>query len=688
MFRTIAIVFIFLLSINSYGQNRTLDSLIALTKNHIEDTALVSLKINIAETYRVKGDNERSISWTDTSMVLAKKIHDRKGEARANHQYGVIYLYSYEYEKASKYLNQGLTIRQEDHDLKGIAKSFFALSLCELMQNHYEAGEAYALKSISFSKQVNDSAMLAKGLNTLAASNFRMGKFQKAMEYWMEDEKISEALHDSTTLASIKGNIGSVYTELGNIPEAIRYHRMALEKKLHNRQIKDLPSVYLSLGRCYQHLHQLDSAMFYYHLGLPLSIAANNRKTTSVFYNNISAIHVLRSNFDSAMYFNKLSLRENEVAKDTLEIADSYIHEGEIYAFMGQKQHRFDYYNKAITSYEESLRLSRIINARITMNKALMGLSDVYAEQKRFDKAYFYLDNYTRSNDSLRDTTFTQQIAEMQAKYETEKKQAEINQLNSEREISAVKLARQHALNYSLFIIAFLILLSSVLIYRNIQKKSRAEKQVAILEKQNAIESMRSKIAGDVHDDMGAGLTKMGLFSEQLLKSTTMTEKEKNLLEKISLQSKEAIDGMREIIWSSNPANDNLKSMLGFMRQYIDRFFDGTEIRPVVTFPNQVGEIPLHPEVRRNLFLILKESLNNAVKYSGSDKVDIDFDNQNENFNFSVKDYGKGIDDKPKNEFNNGMNNMRLRAQQIESEFNLITSPGNGVHIFIEGKLY
>jgi signal transduction histidine kinase len=145
---------------------------------------------------------------------------------------------------------------------------------------------------------------------------------------------------------------------------------------------------------------------------------------------------------------------------------------------------------------------------------------------------------------------------------------------------------------------------------------------------------------------------------------------------------------MREIIWASNPANDNLKGMLGFMRQYIDRFFDGTNIRPVVNFPHDVGDVTLHPEVRRNLFLILKESLNNAVKYSDSDKIDIDFHNENENFNLSIKDYGKGMDDQNKDLFSNGLHNMQMRAQQIRSLFSMITAPGQGVQISVEGKLY
>ena len=124
------------------------------------------------------------------------------------------------------------------------------------------------------------------------------------------------------------------------------------------------------------------------------------------------------------------------------------------------------------------------------------------------------------------------------------------------------------------------------------------------------------------------------------------------------------------------------------MRQYIDRFFDGTNIRAIVNFPYDVGEVALHPEVRRNLFLILKESLNNAIKYSGTDKIDVDFSHSNENFNLNIKDYGKGMDDKSKDDFTNGLRNMQLRAQQIQSLFKLITAPGKGVQIAIEGKLY
>jgi len=128
----------------------------------------------------------------------------------------------------------------------------------------------------------------------------------------------------------------------------------------------------------------------------------------------------------------------------------------------------------------------------------------------------------------------------------------------------------------------------------------------------------------------------------------------------------------------------------------LERFFMAEVLAGNVQLELQGGEvrlekgdlIVLHPEVRRNLFLILKESLHNAIKYSGTDKIDIDFSNENESFNLNIRDYGKGMDGKTKDDFSNGLRNMKMRAEQIQSLFKLITAPGKGVQIAIEGKLY
>ncbi|MEP6794442.1 MAG: histidine kinase, partial [Saprospiraceae bacterium] len=410
----------------------------------------------------------------------------------------------------------------------------------------------------------------------------------------------------------------------------------------------------------------------------------------AIINDNIGYVFMRMDQLDTSMHYLQLAKQAFILlnSKDAPRIGTNLLNIGKVWMMMSDTKKNKTYLRNGLTEMLASKAIAeqeKIANLKM---ESYYYLSLLYDQLGIESQAFDYLKKYNNLSDSIRGLALTSQIAEMQTKYETEKKESEITKLNDEKLLDAEKIARQKTFNYSLLAIAGLIMISGFLIFRNVQKKRAAEKQVAILEKQNAIESMRSKIASDVHDEMGANLTRLGLNAQQLLSSAVIPEMEKQLAEKMSLQSKEIITGMREIIWASNPANDNLKSMLGFMRQYIDRFFDGTNIRPVVNFPHDIGEISLHPEVRRNLFLILKESLNNAVKYSGSNKIDIDFSNENENFNLNIKDYGKGMDTKTKDDFSHGLHNMQMRAEQIKSLFKLTTAPGMGVQIAIEGKLY
>jgi signal transduction histidine kinase len=433
-----------------------------------------------------------------------------------------------------------------------------------------------------------------------------------------------------------------------------------------------------------------DSALYFYNKALPIFKQLRSDENIAIIYDNMGAVLADLGQLDSAMYYMQLAKKQFILidSKDSPKIANNRMRIGQTWIKMAEAKNNKSYLKNALTEIlvsKEMAEKEKIQNAKVT---SYWALAEVYHKMGNIPQAYEYLLQYNNISDSIRSISLTEQIAEMQTKYDTEKKEIEISRLNTEKSLDAEKIARQKTMNYSLLAIAALLLISGFLIFRNVQNKRTAEKQVAILEKQNAIESMRNKIASDVHDEMGANLTRLGLNAQQLLQIPGIPDKEKELAEKMASQSKEIMTGMREIIWASNPANDNLKSMLGFMHQYIDRFFDGTGIRAVVNFPHDAGEITLHPEVRRNLFFILKESLNNAIKHSGSDRIDIDFLNQNENFNLHIKDYGKGIDDQNKDAFSNGLRNMKMRAELIQSFFKLITAPGEGVEISIEGKLY
>ncbi|HRH33522.1 MAG TPA: tetratricopeptide repeat protein [Catalimonadaceae bacterium] len=533
-----------------------------------------------------------------------------------------------------------------------------------------------------------DSINIAKALATRGNVWFRKGNLKEAMTDYVRCAELAEGQKDDALASVVLGSIGSLHQELGNYRSALDYQKKAAAVRLRLGLKADLAGALNNIANLFHNrLKNNDSAFIYYRKALQLFTSLNDNRNLAMALNNLGNHFTRVHRHDSAVYYLGLANTLFGQLKDSVNLAINYLDQGTEREQYGKTQKSRPDLEKALRLYEEA---GKIIESKSLTNlkmPILKGLSQVHEDLGNLEQSHSFLQQYSGLADSVRATDLSTKIAELQARYETEKKEREIVRLSTENRLEAEMLARERTLNYSLAAIAVLLMAGGYLLFFNIQKKRKAEAKLAVLEKQNAIETMRGKIAGDVHDDMGANLTKLGLNAQQLL-SISGNDRQKELAEKIATQSKEVIIGMREIIWASNPANDNLKSMLGFMRQYIDRFFDGTEIRPVIRFPHEVGEISLHPEVRRNLFLILKESLNNTVKYAETDRVEIDFTNQNDRFNFQIKDFGKGMDENKTDDFSNGLRNMKARAEEIAAAFSLVTRPGKGVEILVEGRLY
>jgi two-component system sensor histidine kinase UhpB len=688
IFKISAVLLFFLFINHAKGQPNPVDSINKIIALNKKDTTLVNSYIYLSELEKKKRLLDESVKHADEAISLSDKLHFEKGIINGRIARANSLIFASRIAEASATMKEAIHFAEAARDYAGLGNSYNILSKIYANTGNFDSVEiaaSLAIEAAAFSK---DNFVVTKALNFIGLAKTQKGDYSNAVATLLKCQKLSEEINDSITLAGCLGNIANVHGYMKNDREALRYHFMSLKQKIHNKTSREVAVSYSNIGFSYRSLSKLDSAKYYYLKAYQIADSLHENFLLSTIANNLSDLYEANNNLDSSLYYSNISFEKNVLLKNQLSMILNLYQRSSLYLKMAKEKKMPSYYQKALEDANEGLTLAQKNMDQEKIARGYRNISLAYEGLNKLEPSLRFLNLSYDLNDSIKNDKFSGQIAEMQTRFDTEKKQSEINLLNSEKEINSIKLSRRQTLNYSLASIVFLILVSSGFIYRNVQKKRIVEKKVAILEKQNAIESMRGKIASDVHDDMGAGLTKMGLFSEQLLQSTTVTEKEKQLLKKISLQSKEVIDGMREIIWSSNPANDNLKSMLGFMRQYIDRFFDGTNIRPFVNFPHQIGEVVLHPEVRRNLFLILKESLNNAVKYSGSDKIDIDFSNENENFNLNIKDYGKGIDDKNKDDFSNGLRNMQVRAEQIQSAFKIITSPGNGVQIFIEGKLY
>ncbi len=209
----------------------------------------------------------------------------------------------------------------------------------------------------------------------------------------------------------------------------------------------------------------------------------------------------------------------------------------------------------------------------------------------------------------------------------------------------------------------------------------------AELERQTLLERERLRISKDMHDDVGSSLTKIAILSEMVQKEINTRAIAELSLTKISEISRDVIDNMSEIIWAINPKNDKLDNLASYLREYVYEFLEGTNIECHFDFMDNYTPVALSAEFRRNIFLVVKESLNNIVKHSSANSVTLKLIYDVPNLLLNIKDNGKGFSEDKISRFGNGLNNMGKRIEEIGGKFNIISSPDKGVLTEITVKI-
>jgi Signal transduction histidine kinase len=197
-------------------------------------------------------------------------------------------------------------------------------------------------------------------------------------------------------------------------------------------------------------------------------------------------------------------------------------------------------------------------------------------------------------------------------------------------------------------------------------------------------ERIRSRIAADLHDDIGSTLSSIFLLSEISINNNKISTLE-NVLRKISENSREILNSMDDIIWSVKPQDDSLASLFIRLREFAIPLCESKGISLYLNIEPSANSLNLEMDVRRNIYLITKESINNAIKHSNCTKLEITFSVNNRHLEVVINDNGIGFDPKPATS-RNGMINMKRRAQQIGRELVILSEKSKGTTIRLKAK--
>jgi ligand-binding sensor domain-containing protein len=231
-------------------------------------------------------------------------------------------------------------------------------------------------------------------------------------------------------------------------------------------------------------------------------------------------------------------------------------------------------------------------------------------------------------------------------------------------------------------LLAGLLLLTLLLLGLRFYINRKLQMQRVMLEKRRAIEKERTRIATDMHDDLGAGLSQIKFLSESIgMKKQQHLPFEEDI-SNIRVFSVEMIDKMGEIVWALNEKNDTLSDLLSYSRSYAVEYLEQNGITCRVEEPDNIPQDYVSSEFRRNIYLTVKETLHNIVKHAQATEVFIKI-TITDRLSIQIRDNGIGINNTTIKSTGNGLINMNTRIRELKGHFEIVNNNGTEVSVLV-----
>jgi len=198
---------------------------------------------------------------------------------------------------------------------------------------------------------------------------------------------------------------------------------------------------------------------------------------------------------------------------------------------------------------------------------------------------------------------------------------------------------------------------------------------------QRVVQRERSRIARDIHDDLTAWLARMVVLGERTQQELPVDSVARSQVGEMCENGRSLLSSLNQTIWVINSKRDTLHDLVSYVCRYAEGFFQPTPIRCRFDVEEHLPALPCDMGVRRNLFLAVKESLNNVLRHSGASEVQVRIHRTSAEFVVSIEDDGRGFEPTCADAQRNGLPNMVSRAEEAGGSCEIISSPGSGCRV-------
>jgi two-component system sensor histidine kinase UhpB len=554
----------------------------------------------------------------------------------------------------------------------------FAAGLFYKIQGNYKAALPHMIEGLNAAiaadkknSTTGTRVSLAGSCLNIGNTYTELGDYKKALQYHLDALKIFEETNNKRGESFAFQSIGGDLLHLDQFRQAIPYTQSAMAIKKEMKDNRGVASSLGQMGNIYQGLIQYDRALSYFDSALKIvqemKLTAEEAKADF----SVGKIYSLKKEPAHAeTYFNSSKLLAQQIG-DSSQTAAS---DAELVALhtnvSRQKQDEMKLMSSLRTSIETGDKSSELNNYQYLANH--------YESSGQFDKALDYTRIYHRINDSLQTMEIQLQIKKLEDQYYLEKKEREIDLLKKDRQLTLLSLQKQKAFQFGAILLLFLLLLIGFLVINRYRIMNKARRLIDM-------ERMRNHIARDLHDDIGSTLTSIHILSKMALQQVNGNGETliASSLQKIKDRSSAMMESVADIVWTINPQNDTLEEMIFRMKEFAAEILEPQQIHYTFVEEGDLSLIKLDIGQRRDLYLLYKEAVNNAAKYSRCTNLHIHLQQDQQGLHLKIADDGIGFNEQEIRN-GNGLGNMRARAASLQAGIQIDTSAGRGTRIAVD----
>ncbi|PHS62570.1 MAG: two-component sensor histidine kinase [Flavobacterium sp.] len=623
---------------------QNIDSLLTVVKTTKEDTSKVILYQEIAAHYNVT-QLDSAKAFAEKGLLLALKLNYSKGQWMNLNVLGNYYERKTNYVEASRKYEEALQIIEQTNDTKGFAVV----------------------------------------LNNIATIHIRKAEYDEALVNMFEALKAEEKLDNQNGIAQAYNNIGVVYYYIQDFDKTTLYLTKALEIQEELGNFDGLINGYNNVGAILDYQKKYGEAIVSYEKGLEISKKINDKKMEAIQLSNIALAYSNKKDFTKAEAFFEQSIAIKIAIKDDNGLAASYASFGESLA--AQKQ-----YSRAKEMLNKGLIITKEKGIRQAEKQIYASLSEIAEQQNDFKKANTYLKEFITVKDSILNENNAKIIAEVETKYETEKKENEILQQRAKLAEKELEVKQKNYIIFGSLALAIVLGLLGYLVYnqqrlknRQLQKESDLKTALARIETQNKLQEERLRISRDLHDNIGSQLTFIISSIDNLKYGfKDMSDKLSNKLVGISSFTTQTIYELRDTIWAMNKTQISFEDLQSRITNFIN---NAKSVSSSTVFSFQISEdvnkqFTFTSVQGMNMYRIIQEAVNNSMKYAKASNIEVKINQNQENLELKIIDNGIGFN-KEHIEFGNGLHNIKKRARDLKGSFTITSSDKKGTTITV-----